>query len=389
MKTIAVDKIKPSPFQPRLEFNLDDLKGSITKDGILVPLTVREINEDYFELIDGERRLRLAKELEYKTVPCEVLTVDDETADRMVWKVNTLRKDYKPKEKALHYKHHFDNKMSMKGIAREHDERENTVKASLNTFKLPLKYQERVWGGPLSLTHIETIAPLINGIGVTAEILKVLDEVCERKLTSKELEGTLKPDKKELEEKRIEKAQEVIGEIVPDIQIETPEDYDKAAQVLKAEAKRQREEAKTEQELEDEKAEKTRKAEEAKKKKEEKKEKAKLTKTEKMEAAQDLSQDDLYQLAEAKELEELPEEAEETEEDKIIKFLEGHKKRSNKLSVDLIQLIKMVQAGQLKSLGGIDGFDLRLSYESIQKSVKFILKDNRNEEKRISTRTSN
>ena len=266
---IAIDKIKASPFQPRLEFDLEDLRGSIIKDGILTPLTVRKVNENHYELIDGERRLRLVKDLGYKDVSCTVIDVDDETADRMVWKVNTLRKDYKPKEKALHYKHHFENGMRMKGIAENHDERPDTVKACLNTLDLPQKYQEMVWSGPLSLRHIETLAPLINGNGITVGIIKVLDEVCERKLTSKELEGTLKPHKQELETKRIELAQEATKDIKPGIKIETPEDYEKAAEALKREAKKRREETITPEEKAELEAKKQEKIEEQKIKKEE------------------------------------------------------------------------------------------------------------------------
>ena len=42
---VPLDQIKPSPYQPRLTFNLEDLKGSVMKDGILVPLTVRKQND--------------------------------------------------------------------------------------------------------------------------------------------------------------------------------------------------------------------------------------------------------------------------------------------------------------------------------------------------------
>jgi len=52
---IPVDQIKPSPYQPRLTFDLEDIKGSIMRDGILVALTVRK-NDAYYELVDGERR---------------------------------------------------------------------------------------------------------------------------------------------------------------------------------------------------------------------------------------------------------------------------------------------------------------------------------------------
>ena len=54
-----------SPYQPRLEFDIEDLKEEIQRDGLLSPLIVGEVN-GYYELIDGERRLRVLKELDWK-----------------------------------------------------------------------------------------------------------------------------------------------------------------------------------------------------------------------------------------------------------------------------------------------------------------------------------
>jgi len=64
---IPVEQIKPSPYQPRMTFDLEDIKGSIMRDGILVTLTVRK-KDGFYELVDGERRLRVVKELGYETV---------------------------------------------------------------------------------------------------------------------------------------------------------------------------------------------------------------------------------------------------------------------------------------------------------------------------------
>lgn len=281
---IDLDKIKPSPFQPRLEFDLEDLKGSIIKDGILVPLTVRRANENQFELIDGERRLRLAKELGYQTVSCEVIEVDDETADRMVWKVNTLRKDYKPKEKALHYKNHQEQGWRLREIARNHGDHLPNVTAYLNSLKLSSEYQEKIWDGPLSVGHVQVIqTDFPNGDSILSlEKRKRIEsklEIAEiRKLSVSEFRDMDKPSKAETHKKRIEAAQEEAEKIIaePQIKIETPEDYDKAAEALKKEAKKRREaELTPEQKIEIE-AKKQREREEKERKRKEKEEGEKL-----------------------------------------------------------------------------------------------------------------
>ena len=257
---IPLDQIKPSPYQPRLTFSLEDIRGSIQRDGILVPLTVRK-KDGYYELIDGERRVRLAKELGYKTVHVTVIDVDDDTARRMVWKVNTLRQEYSPKEKAYYFKKlQKEYGMSLKGISRECDYHVNSVKAHLNVLKLPQKYQNLVWekGSPLTVGHIQELEPFFNG-GVSIDTLTDrLDVIIDRKLTVHEFRGVLKPDLEAITEKRIESAKEVVKEVapVPEIKLETPEELEEVARVLKREAERR----KTPEQIHEEKQEKARSA---------------------------------------------------------------------------------------------------------------------------------
>ena len=250
---VQVSQIKPSPYQPRLTFNLEDLRGSIQRDGILVPLTVRK-KDGYYELIDGERRVRLAKELGYKTIPCTVIDVDDETARRMVWKVNTLRQEYTPKEKAYYFRKLQDEYgMSFRGIARECDEDQHNVIAHLNVFKLPEQYQRLIWesGMPLTVGHIRVLETLFNsGVGIPT-IAKRLDQVINQKLTVEELRGVVKPDFEEIRQRRIESAREVVKEVapVPEIKLETPEELEDAAKVLRREAERRKTPEQRQQEL--------------------------------------------------------------------------------------------------------------------------------------------
>ena len=250
---IPLDQIKPSPYQPRLAFNLEDIRGSIQRDGILVPLTVRK-KDGYYELIDGERRVRLAKELGYKIVPCTVVDIDDDTARRMVWKVNTLRQEYTPKEKAYYFKKlQEEYGMSLRGIARECDYDHHTVLAHLNILKLPEKYRELVWSGPLSVSHIQELESLFDESGVaTPRVIQWLDQIIERKLTHSELREVIRPELREIERQRIEAAKEVVKEIAPvrrKIALETPEQLEEAAKALRREAKRRKSPQQRRQEL--------------------------------------------------------------------------------------------------------------------------------------------
>ncbi len=59
LEIIAVDYIRPNPYQPRRVFteeSLQELAHSIKQYGLLQPITVRKSSHSYYEIIAGERR---------------------------------------------------------------------------------------------------------------------------------------------------------------------------------------------------------------------------------------------------------------------------------------------------------------------------------------------
>ena len=61
---LELSRIEPSPFQARRVFEqqeLESLAGSIRQNGLLQPITVREVQKGQYQLVAGERRLRAAK----------------------------------------------------------------------------------------------------------------------------------------------------------------------------------------------------------------------------------------------------------------------------------------------------------------------------------------
>ena len=70
---IPIVQIKPSPWQPRRVFDEDALKGlaqSIKENGLLQPLSVRDLGGGRYELVAGERRLRALRLAGYTSAPC-------------------------------------------------------------------------------------------------------------------------------------------------------------------------------------------------------------------------------------------------------------------------------------------------------------------------------
>ena len=93
---LRCDEIFPSSENPRKNFDqveLERLAESINTSGIIQPLLVRENKNGSYELIAGERRLRAAKMLGLKRVPCIVKRTDELTAAYLTIIENLQRKD--------------------------------------------------------------------------------------------------------------------------------------------------------------------------------------------------------------------------------------------------------------------------------------------------------
>jgi len=89
-------------YSPRLDYSRKGiLKGSIKNEGLLEPIMVRQQGKNY-TVIDGNERLRIVKELEWKEITCNILDVDEEESYYISYIKNTLRKNLNPIEDALH-----------------------------------------------------------------------------------------------------------------------------------------------------------------------------------------------------------------------------------------------------------------------------------------------
>jgi ParB family chromosome partitioning protein len=93
---LALDSISPNPFQPRREFNaeeLAELAASIRAQGLLQPVVVRATDEGQFQLIAGERRLRATRDLGLTTIRALIREVDDRQLLELALIENLIRAD--------------------------------------------------------------------------------------------------------------------------------------------------------------------------------------------------------------------------------------------------------------------------------------------------------
>jgi len=238
---VDINSIKPSPYQPRLVFEIDELRQEIERDGLLSDLVVRKQGEGY-ELIDGERRLRALNALGWKTVPIRVVTLDDKIVRRSVYKVNKIRQDYTVEEEARYFKQLTDEGLTPWQISKELSVDFHWILAHLNAFKFPKYIQTALWNGQISISHL---VALENVIGRSVKEAKaIIKEIISRKLTLKETKGIIQKQQEKVEKIRIEAAKEVLPKIAPKVRkLKTAKDFERAAKALKKVAKRKQEEA--------------------------------------------------------------------------------------------------------------------------------------------------
>jgi len=240
---VDINSIRSNPYQPRLIFDQEELKQEIEKDGLLNDLVVRNQGE-YYELIDGERRWRALKKLGWKTAPVQVIEADDAKARLSVYKLNKIRKNYTIEEEARYFKKLRDEDMTPWEISKQVNVDYHWILAHLNVFKFPEDIQKAVWVKKVSMSHIVALESVIERN--IKEAVITTNEILKRKLTASETRKLIDKRAKELktrvDEMRIKAAERMLPAIAPKVpKLETPEEFEKAAEVLKEKAEEIRE----------------------------------------------------------------------------------------------------------------------------------------------------
>jgi ParB family transcriptional regulator, chromosome partitioning protein len=159
--TIELAKIRPNPFQPRLDFlpqALDELKRSIREKGIIQPITVRRIGGIY-ELISGERRVRASQELGLQTIPAYVISVTSDAEMLELGLIENLqRDDLNPIEIALSFKRLMEECIiKAEDVAQKVGKDRSTIVNFLRLLRLPDKIQQSVRDNKISMGHARAL----------------------------------------------------------------------------------------------------------------------------------------------------------------------------------------------------------------------------------------
>lgn len=182
-----IGDIKPNRYQPRTEFTpeeLENLKESISEQGVIQPLLVRSL-EDCYELIAGERRLRAARETSLTHVPVFIKDLTNEQLLEVSIIENVQRQDLNPLEEAeAYYRLITEFHYTQETVSKKIGKNRSTIANFLRLRSLPEPVKQSLLAGDISTGH----ARAILGAGEEKQQIEVLKAVMSKNLSVRQTE---------------------------------------------------------------------------------------------------------------------------------------------------------------------------------------------------------
>ena len=189
---IDLTSIEVNPFQPRSQFNEEQLKelaGSIKELGVIQPITVRKIGQNKFQLVSGERRFRASKMLGNKTIPAFLRLANDQEALEMALVENIQRQDLDPIEIAMSYQRLMDEvKLTQDQMSQRVGKKRSTIANYLRLLKLDPIIQTGIRDGFISMGHGRAIINVTN----STDQLSIYEQILSKKLSVRATEELVK-----------------------------------------------------------------------------------------------------------------------------------------------------------------------------------------------------
>lgn len=185
---IPVSDIEPNPYQPRVEFDVQELRElaqSIKENGLVQPVTVRRW-EGKFQLISGERRVRACREAGIEHIPAYIRKVDsNEEMLELALIENIQRQTLNPVEIATSYNQLVEEfNHSPEEVARRVGKDRSTVVNFIRLLKLPKRILDSLQKSEISMGHARAI---INLPDETAQ-LRVWQRIVRDELSVRKVE---------------------------------------------------------------------------------------------------------------------------------------------------------------------------------------------------------
>ncbi|SDL87656.1 ParB/RepB/Spo0J family partition protein [Siphonobacter aquaeclarae] len=161
MNEINVNFIEANPFQPRTHFDedaLNELAESIRIQGIIQPITVRQLGRDQYQLISGERRWQASKIAGLSTIPAYIRTADDQQMLEMALIENIQRENLNAMEIAISYQRLITEcNLRQEELGERVGKNRTTVNNYIRLLKLPPVIQIALRDNKISMGHARAI----------------------------------------------------------------------------------------------------------------------------------------------------------------------------------------------------------------------------------------
>ncbi len=189
LRMLPVNRLAPSAFQPRKDIDsgkLQELADSISAQGIVQPIVVRELGEgERFEIIAGERRWRAAQLAGLSELPVLVRRVSDQSALAIALIENIQREDLNALEEAEALKRLLDEyHLTHQQLADAVGKSRVTVTNLLRLNELQPEVKRLLASGHIEMGHARTLLGLDGVLQVTAA-----QQVVDRQLTVRAAEA--------------------------------------------------------------------------------------------------------------------------------------------------------------------------------------------------------
>ncbi len=176
IKTLRVSQMEPKGNQPRKYFDteaLAQLAESISVHGVLQPILVREIADERYQIIAGERRWRASKMAGLSEVPVILLESTEQEAAQIALIENIQREDLNPLEEAAAYRALAEEyHLTQEEISNQIGKSRSAIANAVRLLDLPESLRTYLVSGELSAGHARAL------LGVrTVEDMEALGKV--------------------------------------------------------------------------------------------------------------------------------------------------------------------------------------------------------------------
>lgn len=187
VQSLPVNEIEPNPFQPRREFDeeqLEELAASIREHGVLHPVVVRRKEKGY-ELVVGERRLRACRLLNWEHIPAIVRDMSDTEVAEIALIENIQREGLSFFEEAESYRRLIDEfGLTQDELAERLGKSQSAIANKLRLLRFSPELREKISREMLSERHARALLRLKDD----AEIERGLDVVISQGLNVRQTE---------------------------------------------------------------------------------------------------------------------------------------------------------------------------------------------------------